>query len=92
MTKYAAILVGGRGKRLGSITEKIPKPLIKINNKEFLNYLLYQIASYNFKKIFLICKYKSNLFFQKFNNKTYFNSKIICIKENKFKDYRMKLL
>ena len=86
MTKYAAILVGGRGKRLGILTEKIPKPLIKINNKEFLNYLLYQIASYNFKKIFLICKYKSNLFFQKFNNKTYFNSKIICIKENKFKD------
>jgi D-glycero-D-manno-heptose 1,7-bisphosphate phosphatase len=86
MTKYAAILVGGKGKRLGYITKKTPKPLIKINNKEFLKYLLYLISSYNFKKIFLICHYKSHIFFKKFHNKTYFNSTIICIKENKAKN------
>jgi len=86
MTKYAAILVGGKGKRLGYITKKTPKPLIKINNKEFLKYLLYLIASYKFKKIFLICHYKSHIFFKKFHNKTYFNSTIICIRERKAKN------
>ena len=78
---YAAVLVGGKGKRLGSLTKKIPKPLIKINNKEFLKYLLYLISTYDFKKIFLICSYKSNRFFKTFHKKTYFNSQIICLKE-----------
>jgi len=31
----AAILVGGKGSRLGKITKKIPKPLIKIKKKRF---------------------------------------------------------
>ena len=41
----------------------------KINNKEFLKYLLYLISTYDFKKIFLICSYKSNFFFKKFHKK-----------------------
>ena len=83
---YAAVLVGGKGKRLGSLTKKIPKPLIKINNKEFLKYLLYLISTYDFKKIFLICSYKSNRFFKTFHKKTYFNSQIICLKEKSAND------
>ena len=31
------IMCGGMGKRLGTLTEKIPKPLIKVNNKVILN-------------------------------------------------------
>ena len=33
--KQAVILCGGEGSRLGKITKKIPKPLIKINGKPF---------------------------------------------------------
>jgi len=32
----AAILVGGIGSRLGKITKKIPKPLVKLIKKDFL--------------------------------------------------------
>ena len=59
------ILVGGRGKRLGKITNSIPKPLIKINNKSFLDILLSKVITYNFKNIYLLCSYKKNLFFKK---------------------------
>jgi D-glycero-D-manno-heptose 1,7-bisphosphate phosphatase len=86
MNNCAAILVGGKGRRLGDLTKKIPKPLIKVNNKEFLKYLLYHVATYNFRKIYLISKYKSNLFFKIFHKKFYFNSQIICLKENEAKD------
>ncbi len=81
----AAILVGGKGTRLGKITKKIPKPLIILDKKPFLDYLLAKISRYNFRNIYLLCSYKKNLFFNKYNNKIINNSKIICIDEGKCK-------
>lgn len=89
------ILVGGKGKRLGKITMKTPKPLIKINNNNFLDILLSKLIKYNFKKIFLLCSYKKEKFFNIYHKKKIHHSKIICINEGKPKDtggalYRVK--
>ena len=80
------ILVGGRGKRLGKITNSIPKPLIKINKKSFLDILLSKVITYNFNNIYLLCSYKKNLFFKKYHKKKIHNSKIFCIDEGYQKD------
>ena len=81
------ILVGGKGTRLGKFTKKIPKPLLKIEkNKTFLDFLLSKVIKYNYKKIYLICSYKKNLFFKKYHLKTIHNSKLICIDEGEAKD------
>jgi D,D-heptose 1,7-bisphosphate phosphatase len=80
------ILVGGKGKRLGLITKLVPKPLIKIKNKPFLDLLLYKLIKYNFKKIFLLCSYKKEKFIKIYHNKKIHNSKIICIDEGSPKD------
>ena len=66
------ILVGGRGKRLGKITNSIPKPLIKINKKSFLDILLSKVITYNFNNIYLLCSYKKKLFFKKYHKKKFF--------------------
>ena len=58
----AVILVGGRGKRLGQLTLKTPKPLIKINNKKFLDILIDKITKIKLNKIYLLCSYKKNFF------------------------------
>ena len=42
------ILVGGYGRRLGKLTVNTPKPLININNKPFLEYLVSQLIKQNF--------------------------------------------
>ena len=81
----AVILVGGKGSRLGSITLKTPKPLIKINNKPFLDQLLSKLIKYNFKNIYLLCSYKKKLFFKKYHKTIYHNTKILCIDEGKAK-------
>ena len=39
------ILVGGKGSRLGKLTKKNPKPLIKIKNKRFLDIILSKKAT-----------------------------------------------
>lgn len=80
------VLVGGRGKRLGSITRYTPKPLIKIKDKKFLDILFSKLIKYNFKKIFLICSYKKKKFFNLYHKKKIHNSKIICIDEGSAKD------
>lgn len=80
------ILVGGKGKRLGSITKKIPKPLIKINNIPFLNYLIFHIAKYKISKIYLIGSYKFNQIEKLYHNRKIYNIPIEAIKEKTPKD------
>ena len=80
---HAAILAGGFGKRLGNITKKTPKPLIKINNLEFIKYLIFDLVTNGFKKIIILTHYKDELFKKKLNNLKIFNVEIICLKEKK---------
>ena len=56
------LLCGGKGKRLLPITKNVPKPLIKINNKAIIYYILEHLKKYKLKKIILATGYKSNLF------------------------------
>jgi D,D-heptose 1,7-bisphosphate phosphatase len=74
------ILCGGRGTRLGYLTKNTPKPLIKINNKRFIDYIIKFYQKYNFNKIFLITSYKSNQFL-KYNKKFFNFIPCTCIKE-----------
>ena len=56
------ILVGGRGKRLGKITNTTPKPLILVNKKRFLDILLSKIILYNFQKYISYVHIKKTIF------------------------------
>ena len=71
MSYTGVILVGGKGSRLKNLTKNKAKPLMVINNKPFLDYLIYYISSYNFKKIFLLCSYKHNQFFNRYHKKKF---------------------
>jgi len=76
----AIIFCGGFGTRIKKITKKVPKPLIKINNKQFIFYLLNYLSQNDFKEVILLCHYKSYLF-NKYNNKKIGSTNIKCIKE-----------
>ena len=57
----AIILAGGRGKRLRPITDKIPKPLILINNKPLIEHTIKYLKKYGITEIIISSGYKSNL-------------------------------
>ena len=83
MIKNVLIFVGGYGKRLGNLTKKTPKPLLLINNKPFINYLLEKIIKIKPKKIIFLCKYKNSQFLLKYNKKKINKTFLSCVIEKK---------
>jgi D,D-heptose 1,7-bisphosphate phosphatase len=78
------ILAGGQGKRLGSITKKTPKPLLKINGIPFLRHLINYYSRYSFKNIYILAGYKGIQIKDLFHNKKINLIPIKCfIEENK---------
>ncbi len=58
--RSAIILCGGKGTRLGAISKKIPKTLIKIHQKEVLWYIIKFLLKNKFNHFILPLGYKSN--------------------------------
>lgn len=53
MTKQAVILAGGKGTRLGRITQNIPKPLVKIGDKAIVEHQLALLKTYGIEEVIL---------------------------------------
>lgn len=56
------LLCGGRGSRLGPLTESIPKPLLTVGQKPFLFYLLLRLRRQGFHRFILATHYLSEKF------------------------------
>jgi len=53
----AVILAGGRGARLGQLTDTRPKPMIEIHGKPFLAYQIEQLREHGFESVLLLLGY-----------------------------------
>ena len=53
------ILVGGKGTRVGELTRSFPKPMIEVNGKPFLLYILDYVQRFVFKEIILLSSHGS---------------------------------
>ena len=64
------ILAGGYGSRLGTITELVPKPMVRIGNKPILWHIMKYYASFGHKDFILSLGYKAEVikeFFYTYN-------------------------
>ncbi len=57
----AVILAGGLGTRLKPITNKFPKPMVEINGKPFIDYLLNYLSSEGIENVIILSGYKSEI-------------------------------
>src|SRR6185437_2684061 len=55
--RQAVILAGGKGTRLGEITRKVPKPMLPIADRPFLDYLIEMIERHGYEDILLLGGY-----------------------------------
>ncbi len=77
------ILAGGKGSRIKKFLNNSPKPMAKINEIYFLQYLINIFSKYPINKIYILTGYKNKIIFKNFHNKIFNFIKIICMRENK---------
>ena len=62
------ILAGGLGTRLPEYTNKIPKPMVKINGEPIIAHIMSHYLKYGFKNFIIATGYKSEVFYKYFKN------------------------
>ena len=81
----AVILAGGLGTRLLPFTKDNPKPMIPIEKRPFLSYLLDQIKSWGVNNVVLLLGYKAEKIEAYFGNGQGFGMKITyCVTPTEF--------
>lgn len=68
MIKQAVFLVGGRGTRLGSLTDGTPKPLLPVGGRPFLDYLIEKAVSHGVTDILLLCGYLADTLAERYGS------------------------
>ena len=63
------ILAGGLGTRLEELTKTIPKPMVKINGKPIITYIMEHFAKYGHKDFYVAVGYKGSVIRNYFKNK-----------------------
>jgi len=79
-SKWAVILCGGRGSRLGDITDTKPKPLVEVHGKPIMWYTFWTLYNHGFRNFVLPLGYKSEMiekYFRKISADT--DSTVIAI-------------
>jgi D,D-heptose 1,7-bisphosphate phosphatase len=77
------ILAGGKGSRIKKYLNLLPKPMMPINGRNFLSYLIQRLCIYNVRKIYILCGYRADLIIKKYHNKIINFVPIVCVKEKK---------
>ena len=79
----AVILVGGPGTRLQPLTYDIPKPMVPILNKTFMEYTLAYLKQFGIEDIILALNYLPEVFRSYFGDGSQFGVRLIyCLEKN----------
>ena len=60
--RQAVVLAGGRGTRLGSLTEDTPKPLLAVGGRPFLDWVVDNLARQGVSEVLLTVGYRADAF------------------------------
>ena len=61
MVEQAVFLVGGLGTRLGELTRQMPKPMLDVGGRPFLDYLIENARRHGLSRIVLLCGFQADV-------------------------------
>jgi dTDP-glucose pyrophosphorylase len=79
---HVVIMAGGYGKRLGTLTKKCPKALLKFNNKPLLQHILEHVKKNNFSNIQISVFYLKKMIKNFISKKNNFSLKVKFLEES----------
>lgn len=78
------VMAGGKGKRMGKLTQKMPKPMLKVKNVPILEHIFKNLKKNNLNNIYVLTKHFHEKIFNYCNKFSNNKIKIKVIKEKKF--------
>jgi dTDP-glucose pyrophosphorylase len=79
----AVLMAGGKGERLRPLTEKTPKPLLKVGDKAIIDYNVDSLINYGIEHIHITTNYLAEQIEGHFKNERQ-GIKINCVREKEF--------
>jgi NDP-sugar pyrophosphorylase family protein len=64
-TPVAVIMAGGRGQRLRPLTDKVPKPLLRVGSKSIVERMIAALVAAGVRDVYLAVNYKAEVFEQR---------------------------
>jgi D,D-heptose 1,7-bisphosphate phosphatase len=64
--KQAAILIGGKGTRLGDAVRSTPKPLLEVGGRPFVEHVMLNLRRFGFQDFILLAGYQSDVVHEKY--------------------------
>ena len=66
--RQAVILAGGRGTRLGHLTDRLPKPMVDIGGRPFIEYVVGMLRDVGIERITFLLGYLPDVIVQHFGD------------------------
>jgi len=80
---HVIIMAGGLGSRLGDLTKKMPKPMLRVGKKPVLENIITSFSDEGFTKFHVSVNYKSEIIKEYFKDGSEFGVEIQYVEENK---------
>lgn len=80
---WAVVMAGGRGSRLGSITDQLPKPMVRVAGRPILERLVLHLVGFGVQRIFLSVNYLGHIIEEHFGDGSRFGCRIDYLKEER---------
>ena len=80
---WVVIMAGGLGSRLGELTRETPKPMLEVNGKPILEYIMRNFEEFGFRKFVLCVNYKAEIIENYFGDGSKFGYQVKYTYENK---------
>ncbi|MEO0898437.1 MAG: nucleotidyltransferase family protein [Bacteroidota bacterium] len=77
------LMVGGLGRRLGELTQHMPKPMLPLGHKPILHIILDSFLSFGFEDFYFCVNYKAEIIREYFGDGSAFGANIQYIEEAK---------
>lgn len=82
LPNWTVIMAGGKGERLKPLTDKCPKPMLKIGDKPMLEIMLEQCLQVGLKKFYISVNYLKEQIIQYFGNGSRWNAEVRYLEED----------